>query len=143
MTSHGGSESSALEPTVGVHWPKPDVAVVVLGGEHDLGTAPAVAQAAEEALASASQLIVDLSPAEFVDSTIINVLVQLRREAAATDRRFNVLLADSPMIERTLEICGVVEALNCVTTLEAALDDPSQTIPLAQPSVGSVQTAPA
>jgi anti-anti-sigma factor len=127
-----------------VHWPKPDVAVVVLGGEHDLESAPAVAQAAEEALATASHLVVDLSPTEFVDSTIINVLVQLRREAAATDRRFNVLLDDSPMIERTLEICGVVEALNRVTTLEAALDDPSRaTSLLPQPSVQSVQTAPA
>jgi anti-anti-sigma factor len=121
--------SSALspytEPVVDLHWLKPDVALLVLGGEHDLESAPGVEQAAGEALATCSHLIVDISPAQFIDSTIINLLVHTKREADTKGSRFNLVLGTTPTIERTLEICGVLPELNRVPDIDAALDGQS------------------
>jgi stage II sporulation protein AA (anti-sigma F factor antagonist) len=130
------TELPDLTPTVEVRWPKPGVAVVALGGEHDLDSAPEVALAAEEALAAGSHVVVDLSSVEFIDSSIIKVFIHASRELQATGRRFSLVLGTSPSIERTLEICGVLPALNRVATLEAALADPEQ-------AAVSVEPAPA
>jgi anti-anti-sigma factor len=124
-------------PTVEVRWPNHDTAVVSLGGEHDLGSAPAVAQATADASATVSHLIVDLSSVEFIDSSIINLLIQVSRELREDGRRFSLVLGSSPTIERTLEICGVLPSLNRVPTLEAALAEPPLTaVPVhVEPSV--------
>jgi len=140
MTSSSGTEFHDTKPTVDVRWPSPDVALVVLGGEHDLDSAPAVDRATGEALHKGSHLIVDLTAVKFVDSSIIHVLVRQSRELEATGRRFNLVLGDSPSIERTLEICGVLPALNRVATVQAALKEPPRAPDLVQPSV---QPAPA
>jgi anti-anti-sigma factor len=113
------------KPTIDVHWPRPDIAVVVLGGEHDLSSAPLVGQAIEEALFTCSHLIVDLSPVQFVDSSIINLLVQVKKDADEHDCRFNLVMGTAPGVERTLEICGVLPALNRVETVDAALEEPA------------------
>jgi anti-anti-sigma factor len=114
------------EPTIDVHRPKPHVALVVLGGEHDLDSAPLVEQATEEALLTCSHLIVDISPVEFIDSSIINLLVQLKKDTDAKNCRFNLVMGTTPGVERTLEICGVLPALNRVRTLDTALDEPDR-----------------
>ena len=111
------------EPTIDVRRLKPHVALVVLGGEHDLASAPLVEQAAEEALVTCSHLIVDLSPVQFIDSSIINLLVQLKKDADATACRFNLVMGTAPEVEHTLEICGVLPGLNHVRTLDAALSE--------------------
>jgi anti-anti-sigma factor len=109
------------EPTIEVRRPRPDVLLVVLGGEHDLESAPLVEQAAGEALLTDSHLIVDLSPTQFIDSSIINLLVSLRNEANTNDRRFNLVLRKAPSVKRTLEICNVLQVLNCAPSVETAL----------------------
>ena len=109
------------EPTIEVDWLKPDVALVVLGGEHDLASAPLVEQETEEALRTCSHLIVDLSPVQFIDSSIINLLVQLKKDADTKNCRFNLVMGTAPEVEHTLEICGVLPELNRVRTLDAAL----------------------
>jgi anti-anti-sigma factor len=123
MTSAPDIDLAAIEPTIGVHWPKPDVALVTLGGEHDLDSAPLVGQAIEEALSTCSHLIVNLSPVLFIDSSIINLLVQVKKDADERDCRFNLVMGTEPAVERTLEICGVLPALNHVRTIDTALDE--------------------
>ena len=114
---------SDTEPMIDVHQPKPDAAVIVLGGEHDLASAPLVEQAAEEALLTCSHLIVDLSPVQFIDSSIINLLVQLKKDADDKNCRFNLVMGTAPGVEHTLEICGVLPGLNRVKTVDEALDE--------------------
>jgi anti-anti-sigma factor len=109
------------EPTIEVRWPRPDVAVVALGGEHDLDSAPLVERAAGEALLTSSHLIVDISPVQFIDSSIIHLLVQLKKDADTKDCRFNLVMGTAPAVERALEICGVLPALNHMTSVDAAL----------------------
>jgi anti-anti-sigma factor len=110
------------EPTIDVHRPKPHIALVVLGGEHDLNSAPLVEEATDEALRTCSHLIVDISPVQFIDSSIINLLVQLKKDADATACRFNLVMGTAPGVERTLEICGVLPALNRVKSVDTALE---------------------
>jgi anti-sigma B factor antagonist len=115
------------QPTIDVRRPRPDVALVVLGGEHDLESAPLVERAASEALLTGFHLIVDLSPVQFIDSSIINLLVQLRNEAIANDLQFNLVVGTAPSVKRTLEICGVLQVLNSTPSVDAALAESTKT----------------
>jgi anti-anti-sigma factor len=125
MTCAPDIDLADVQATIEVHWPKPHVAVVTLGGEHDLDSAPRVEAAAEEALFTCSHLLIDISPVQFIDSSIINLLVQLKKEADEKDCRFNLVMGTEPGVERTLEICGVLPALNRVNTIDAALEEPA------------------
>jgi anti-anti-sigma factor len=120
-----GTDLPDTEPTIDVHRPKSHVAVVVLGGEHDLDSAPLVERATEEALLTCSHLIVDISPVQFIDSSIIHALIQLKKNADAKDCRFNLVMGTTPGVERALEICGVLPGLNHVRTVDAAFEDPA------------------
>ena len=117
-----GTNPRDREPTIDVRRPKPDVALVVLGGEHDLNSAPLVEQATDEALLTCSHLIVDISPVQFIDSSIIHLLVQLKQDADDKDCRFNLVMGTEPEVEHVLEICGVLPGLNRVKTVDAALE---------------------
>ena len=107
--------------TIQVRSPQPGVALVALAGEHDLHSGEELRQSFEQALARCDHLIVDLSAAEFIDSTIIAVLVQTMRSATELDRKFNVVLGTAPAVERILEITGMMPLLGVVPTLERAL----------------------
>ena len=116
------SDAPAFQvPTIEVRSPQPHAAFVVLVGEHDLHSANEVQQTFDQSLAVCDHLIVDLSTAEFIDSTIIGVLMQTRKRAVELDRKFNVVLGTAPVVERILEVTGVVPLLNVVPTVERAL----------------------
>jgi anti-sigma B factor antagonist len=108
-------------PTIEVSSPQPHAALVMLAGEHDLYSANEVQQTLDESLAVCDHLIVDLSSADFIDSTIIGVLLQTKKNALERDRKFNVVLGTAPIVERILEVTGVVGRLNVVPCVEQAL----------------------
>ena len=101
--------------------PAPAAALVVLVGEHDLHSADEVRHTLDQALAACDHLIVDLSTADFIDSTIVGVLLQTKKNAVELDRKFNVVLGTAPVVERILDVTGVVPHLNVVPTVEGAL----------------------
>jgi anti-sigma B factor antagonist len=116
-------DASAFQvPTIELRSPQPHAALVVLAGEHDLNSADEVQQTFDQSLALCDHLIVDLSAAEFIDSTIVHVLLQTQKKAIELDRKFNVVLGTAPVVERILEVTGVVPLLNVVPTVERALD---------------------
>jgi len=115
------SDSSSFRPTIEVSSPTPDAALVVLGGEHDLYSAVELQRMFDDSLAVNEHLIVDLSATEFIDSTIVGVLMQAAKNAAARDRRFTVVLGTAPAVERILDVTGVLPLLNVVPTVELAL----------------------
>lgn len=116
------SQAPAFElPTIAVCSPEPHAALVVLTGEHDLYSAGEVKQTLDQSLAAYLHLIIDLSAVAFIDSSIVAVLVQAKKTATALDRKFNVVLGTAPVVERILEITGVVPLLNIVPTVEQAL----------------------
>jgi anti-sigma B factor antagonist len=116
------SDAPAFEKAkIEVHSPQPGVALVVLAGEHDLYSGDELRQAFEQSLSGCDHLIVDLSAAEFIDSTIIAVLLQTMKDANALERKFNVVLGTAPAVERILEVTGVIPLLSVVPTVERAL----------------------
>jgi anti-anti-sigma factor len=102
----------AAEPRVSVSWPGPTAAVVLLEGEHDLGSAPELEDALGNALLTCSELLVDLSSAQFVDSSTIHALVKAKKEADDKGCAFTLVVDGSPNVEQTLRICGVLDSLN-------------------------------
>jgi anti-anti-sigma factor len=114
-------DSPSSRPTIEVRSPRPGAALIVLGGEHDLHSAESLRQTTDDVLFGNEHLIVDLSKAEFIDSTIIGVLVQAMKNAEGRDRKFTVVLGAAPVVERVLEITGVLALLNVVPTVERAL----------------------
>ena len=119
MSGVADIEHSDTEPRVSTSWPRPAVAVVLLEGEHDMGSAPQLEDALGDALLTCSELLVDLSSVQFIDSSIIHALVKMKKEADGKGCSFRVVLDGSPNIEHTLEICGVLGSLNRVASVDA------------------------
>jgi anti-sigma B factor antagonist len=85
--------------------------VVAAAGEIDLITAQRVEKAADEALdAGAHDLWIDLSDVEFIDSTGIHALLQVRSRVEALNRRLAVICPVGP-IRRAFALTGLDEAL--------------------------------
>jgi anti-anti-sigma factor len=84
------------------------VIVVSLTGEHDLSTAPALRERLEDALQHGSPIVVNLSGAEFIDSSIIGVILDLKRRAEEAGLGFATALeGGADPVQRVLEITGL------------------------------------
>jgi anti-anti-sigma factor len=85
--------------------------VLALTGELDMAGAPALQRAFDDlAKAGVSELAVDLSALDFIDSTGINALVSAIRETQSRGGRA-VLAAPRPNVRRVLEIVGITTAM--------------------------------
>jgi anti-anti-sigma factor len=108
-------------PATVVHWLLPGVAQVMLVGEHDLATADEVEQTLTDTIETCSHLLVDVSGADFIDSSTIRVLVSAKGRADESGCRFNLVLGTRPIVERALEITNVLGVLNRVHTVSEVL----------------------
>src|ERR1051325_11612760 len=88
-----------------------DVMLVNVRGEHDIYTAPALRDRLEEALEKGTAgVIVDLSGATFLDSSILGALLEARRQGLEHRLGYVVWLGENPEpgVARILEITGLV-----------------------------------
>ena len=84
------------------------LAVVTISGEHDLSTAPSLRRRLESLLDEGTATVVDLSPATFIDSSILGVLLDARRRAADSGIGFAVVHANgADAVDRVLEVTGL------------------------------------
>ena len=98
------------------------VEVVVMSGEHDLGTVSQVREALDAAGGDGKAVLVDLSSATFVDSSILGALLEARRVAREGDRGFAVACSgEAEPVRRVLEVTGLADELPVHPTREAAL----------------------
>jgi anti-sigma B factor antagonist len=96
---------------VEVH-PERDVVRVAPVGELDIATAPTLEEQLQELRTSGfDHLVVDLRQVAFLDSSGIRVLVEEHGFAGANDREFSVI-SGPPAVQRTLEVCGLLELLS-------------------------------
>jgi anti-anti-sigma factor len=110
------------QPDVELRWPRSGVAQIVLFGEHDLANSAALERTIELTLdGRPTQLLIDLTVAEFIDSTVIRTLVLACRGAEKADIGFNLIVAPDTIVRRALEVTNVLAALNAVESLDAAL----------------------
>ena len=90
---------------------EPGVAVIALTGEHEAYSTPRVAGGLEALVGEGLAVVVDLTQAEFLDSTIVAALLRAHREAEARGQRFAVVLDDSTgwSVRRLFELTGLQE----------------------------------
>jgi anti-sigma B factor antagonist len=82
--------------------------VLTVSGEHDLSTAPDLRRELDALIAEGSTVVIDLSPASFVDSSILGVILDGKRRAAGTGIGFAVLHANgTSSVGRVLEVTGL------------------------------------
>jgi anti-sigma B factor antagonist len=100
-----------------------DVVVVVVEGEHDIYTAPTLRERLDEAIARSRGVVVDLTGATFVDSSVLGALLDARRRALDAGHGFVVSVGDAvePGVQRILDITGLVPVLPVVNGREAAI----------------------
>ncbi len=95
--------------------------VVVLRGEHDLSTAPDVRAHVEEAAGAGGDVIVDLSEASFIDSSILGVLVAGYRSVTTGSRRFAVVAVPGSSVTRLFDLVSVSDVIPIHPTMADAV----------------------
>ena len=87
-------------------------AVVRMSGELELATVAEARDALQRAMSAPSQrIVVDLRTLDFLDSTGIHALVQAH-DRCRTHKRTLALLLSPGQVQRTLEVCGVLDMFN-------------------------------
>ncbi len=103
------------------------ISVVAISGEHDLNTAPQLRQRLEEQIDAGGGVVVDLTGASFVDSSILGVILEGVRRSSDTGVGFAVAHADgSQAVTRVLEITGLRAELPVHASREEAVEAASR-----------------
>jgi anti-sigma B factor antagonist len=98
------------------------VAVLTISGEHDLSTAPNLRRRLDDLLDEGVATVLDLSPATFIDSSILSVILDGRRRAAEAKTGFAVARSKgSDAVDRVLEVTGLRAELPVHARREAAV----------------------
>lgn len=88
------------------------MAIITFTGEHDLNTAPTLRERLKGAIEEGASIVVDLSGAAFIDSSILGAVLDARRQAHEKGLGFAVTLSDgSEPVERVLEVTGLTATL--------------------------------
>ena len=101
-----------------------DVVVVVVEGEHDIYTAPTLRDRLDEALARGGGVVVDLTGATFVDSSVLGALLDARRRALDAHQGYVVCVGDDvePGVQRILDITGLIPVLPVIGGRDEAIE---------------------
>jgi anti-sigma B factor antagonist len=105
-------DGNPMEFTVDMRQDSGRVAIVI-GGELDTATTPRLQAVIDEAeISGASEIVVDLRAVSFIDSSAVNVLVQLHRRTRADPRqRQLILLPGPPQVQRVFTLTGLTATL--------------------------------
>ncbi len=95
-------------------------ALVHAQGEIDLQTELVLAEALRSALERGDSVVVDLSGAQYIDSTGIHVLLRSGEQADLVKQSF-VLAAPSRLVRKILDILEIGKCISIYDTVEAAL----------------------
>ena len=101
----------------------PGVAIVALRGEHETYSAAAIEQELDAALGAGDALIVDLTRTEFLDSSVISVLLRAREHAQGNGTRFALVVDDTTgwSVRQLLEVTGLTDVFPIVRTAHDAM----------------------
>lgn len=103
--------------------------VLTISGEHDLSTAPNLRRQLDALLDERTVTIVDLSPATFIDSSILGVILDGRRRASDAGLGFEVVQsAGAEAVDRVLEVTGLRTELPARQSREEALAAASENL---------------
>jgi anti-sigma B factor antagonist len=101
----------------------PGFTVISLRGESDAYSAPKIRSDLEGALGtSAAPVLVDLSQATFIDSTVVGILLEGLASSEKLERPLVLLLPDdsAPEVHRLFELTGLASLLPVVSSWDEA-----------------------
>ena len=104
-----------------VERPADGTTVVVFSGEHDLASAPEVRELLASLLRQDDLVVADFSTAQFVDSSILNVVLETEARARELGKVFRLQLHTTDIVRRAFEIAGVFTAVEHVISRDEAL----------------------
>jgi anti-anti-sigma factor len=111
----------ATPEDVTVESPRAGVAVVAFTGEHDLATSESVSEVLETLVGENELVVADFSSAQFVDSSMLNVLVATEQLARERGTIFRIQLGTEAIVERAFQISGILQAISWTSSREEAL----------------------
>lgn len=124
MTSDQGIPARVRTGEVALERNDDGLAVLTISGEHDLSTAPTLRRRIDNLLDEGTATVIDLSPATFIDSSILGVILDGRRRAAEAHIGFAVVHANgSDAVDRVLEVTGLRTELPVHARREEALTE--------------------
>ena len=96
--------------------------VITLQGESDAYIAPRIRSDLATALGAEAPLVVDLTQATFIDSTIVGILLESLADCEKLERPLLLLLPDdaAPEVHRLFEITGLGALLPVVRSWDEA-----------------------
>jgi len=102
--------------------PETGFAVIPLTGESDAYVAPRIRSDFAAALGSDAPVVVDLTQATFIDSTIVGVLLEGLADCEKRERPLLLLLPEdaAPEVHRLFEITGLSSLLPLVRSWDEA-----------------------
>jgi anti-sigma B factor antagonist len=100
------------------------IVIVAVEGEHDIYTASALREQIDDAFRGGTAVVIDLSDASFLDSSILRALLGARNQAEEQASGFAVALDGSkaPAVQRILEVTGLLKVLPVLPGREQAVD---------------------
>ena len=119
--------------TVDIEHHAPGLAVVMVRGEHDISTAPELGQALEQAAAH-SDVVVDFSECEFIDSTAIGLLIGAAKQLQAREEELVVVIpGESSNLARVARMVRLAEMMPVKASRADALASLERAHPPAPP----------
>ena len=99
------------------------VAIVTLTGEHATYTAEKLGRELEALLEEGCGVVVDLTDATFLDSSVVAVILAARAIAAERGLKFALVMHDhtGPAVRRLFELTGLRSVLTVTSSRDAAL----------------------
>ena len=114
-----------IEESVEVTYPRPGACVVTVYGDQDRGGAEQLERQLSDLVAQNELVVVDVSEAEFVDSSFLRNMLVADRRAREQAKHFRLQMGTAPIVRRAFEVSGVLDRLEVVHSPEDALTDPS------------------
>jgi anti-anti-sigma factor len=130
VTSEGAGEGSSGEIVVGY---RDAVVVLSLVGEHDMTTASELRTQIGEHADQGRGVVVSVAETEFVDSAIIHSLYQGDSRLLAKGRRLVLHLGGEPVVDRVLDLAGILDELIWSVSLDDAVTFAGQSEELPDP----------
>jgi anti-anti-sigma factor len=122
--------------------------VLTMHGEHDVSTTPSLSETCERVAAAGGPVVIDLSDAEFIDSSILRALVTAARGSG--DDGVAVVAPAGREPRRLVQLTGLDAVLRIYETCDAALEvlapEPPKGMPndmrTIKPGLASSRTTP-
>ena len=102
---------------------RPGVAVLECRGEHDLATTHGLGRQLHDFVAKNELVVVDVSEAEFIDSTFMQQLLLADRTSRSEGKRLVLQVGTARVVERAIEVSGILDVIEHASTREQALSN--------------------